>query len=136
MKSSFLVAAAFVATAALPGATAAAEGAVAVRDPETGALRAPTAAELATLRGRAPAEAGRAASAPVARKRPGGGIVADVPESLMQHTVVQRHEDGTLSRQCVQGADAAEHAVSRPSFAKRLSMSTARTARGLAYEER
>lgn len=140
MKTRFLVAAMFAAAAMLPLAASAGEGATVVRDAETGQLRAPTAAENAALRGKPAAAALRsaapAAAEPMQRKMASGAVMAEVPESLMQFTVVTRQADGTLTRACVQGAEVAAQMATKPQFAKPLSMSTARTARGMAYEVR
>lgn len=137
MKKGFMVAAAVAAAAGLPAAAWADEGAVVVRDAETGALRAPTAAEAAALRAKSPDALRRTAPAEVqVRQLPNGGIKATVPESLMQYTVVQRRADGTLERQCVQGEEQAK-AAALPAFAERIkTVSTARTVRGMPYEDR
>lgn len=145
MKTRSLAAAMCAVASLLPLAASAAERATVVRDAETGALRAPTAAEAAALRGKPAAKTLRAPTASataeaeaevVVRKLDNGAIVADVPESLMQFSVVTRHADGTLTQSCVQGAARAAQMASKPQFAKPLSMSTARTARGMAYEVR
>jgi hypothetical protein len=109
-------------------------GLTVVRDAETGALRAPTAAEAAALQGTGRAPSGVARI--VQRKMPSGAIMAEVPESLMLYSVVRVQADGSLVRSCVQGGSQASEAAQRPQFAKPMSMSTARTARGMAYEER
>ncbi len=127
------VAASVAAACAAMPAQAADAGLQVTRDAETGALRAPTAAEAAALRGKA---GSGTASRVVMRKLANGAVVADVPESLMSYTVLTRHADGALTRRCVQGAEQAAQASERPSFTKPLSMATARTARGMAYEER
>ncbi len=138
MRKSYLAIATIAAATGWPALALAAEGATVVRDAETGQLRAPTAAEAAALRAAAkPAAGARVAAEPVVqRKLPNGAVMAVVPESLMQFSVVQRNADGSLSRSCIQGADEAAQAAARPQFAKPLSMSTARTARGMAYEVR
>lgn len=139
MRKSYLAIATIAAATGWPALALAAEGATVVRDAETGQLRAPTAAEAAALRAAAkPAAGARVAAEPVVvqRKLPNGAVMAQVPESLMQYTVVQRSADGSLTRSCIQGADEAAQAAKRPQFAKPLSMSTARTARGMAYEVR
>ncbi len=128
--------AAALTVACCAGAVQAADaGAQVVRDAETGQLRAPTAAEAAALRGTRAGTAEKA-RAVVERKMPSGAIMAEVPESMMQFSVVTRAPDGSLVRVCVQGAEQAEKAVRQPQFAKPLAMSTARTARGMAYEVR
>lgn len=139
MKTRFLVAAMFAVAATLPLTASAGERATVVRDAETGQLRAPTAAEAAALRGKPAAAALRSAAPaaePLQRKLANGAVMAEVPESLMQFTVVTRQADGTLTRACVQGAEVAAQMATKPQFAKPLSMSTARTARGMAYEVR
>jgi hypothetical protein len=138
MKKSYLAVAAVAAVIGLPAVSLAAEGAVVVRDAETGQLRAPTAAESAALRKSRPgaAVAAAAKAAPVQRKLAHGAVMAVLPEEMMQFSVVSLAADGSLVRSCVQGADQAEKVATQPQFAKPLSMSTARTARGMAYEVR
>jgi hypothetical protein len=112
-------------------------------------LRAPTAAEAAALRakGSKAAVAGRAsakASAELAQRvGADGSVEMDVPEELMQYSVVRQNADGSLSRVCVQGDEGAREAALKPAFAKPIghsrtvaASSTARTARGMHYEER
>jgi hypothetical protein len=72
----------------------------------------------------------------VERRLPNGTIVMEVPEELMQYSVMSRAADGSLVAACVQGGEQAAKAAKQPTFAKPLSMSTARTARGMAYEVR
>lgn len=137
MKKSYLAAAAVAAVIGLPAVSQAAEGAVVVRDAETGQLRAPTAAEASALRKSGPAVSAAArAAAPVQRKLAHGAVMMELPEEMMQFSVVSRAADGALVRSCVQGAEQAEKAAAQPQFAKPMTMSTARTARGMAYEVR
>lgn len=137
MKKSYLAVAAVAAVIGLPAVALAAEGAVVVRDAETGQLRAPTAAEASALRKSGPAVSAAArTAAPMQRKLPSGAVMIELPEEMMQFSVVSRAADGSLVRACVQGAEQAAKSATQPQFAKPLSMSTARTTRGMAYEVR
>jgi len=94
-----------------------ADGMIAVRDPVTGELRAPTADELASLQAKSqaakssrlralavePAQAERVNSRGAIGYRPG-------PENV-SYSVVTRNADGSLSSTCVQGQDQAEAIV-------------------------
>lgn len=135
MKKSLMAAAALAAVAGLPSAAWADEGMVVVRDARTGALRAPTAAEAAALRGKH-AEGAERQAAPTVTRLPHGGVKATVPASLMTYSVVQRREDGSLQRECVQGEEQANAAL-LPAFAERIktTASAARTLRGMPYED-
>lgn len=107
---------AFAAAAlSLPLAASAAgqEGMIAVRDPQTGQLRAPTAAELATLRAQGAAmqqPALKTAPAAVVR-RADGTLQKQLGEDAMVYTVVTRDAAGKLQRHCVEGEDAANAAT-------------------------
>ncbi|HLO95674.1 MAG TPA: hypothetical protein VK195_15285 [Burkholderiaceae bacterium] len=106
------------AVASTSSATEGADGMIAVRDPVTGQLRAPTADELAALQAKsqaakstsrlralsvAPAQAERVNSRGAIGFRPG-------PESI-SYSVVTRNADGSLSSTCVQGQEQAEAIV-------------------------
>lgn len=86
------------------------EGMIVVRDPQTGQMRAPSAAELQALRQAAPA----AKAAPVQPKMvvgPDGRRHVRLGESGHVYSVVKRDAEGRLDRHCVQGEAAAERAV-------------------------
>ncbi len=85
-------------------------GAIAVRDAETGQLRAPTPAEAKALQ---PAAQKRAALvAPQVRVKPDGTRQARVGETKNVYSVLTRDADGTTHMQCVTGEAAAETALS------------------------
>jgi hypothetical protein len=97
-----------------PARAAGQDGMVAVRDPQTGQMRAPTAAELQAL-----------APAPVATLRaqvplssmvvtnPNGSRSLRLGERGQIYSVVKRAPDGKLVEQCVQGEDAASRALTQ-----------------------
>lgn len=89
------------------------QGMAVVRDPQTGQLRVPTAAELRALR-EADSKTRQmrpqaAAQPPVVR--PDGVRAATLGERGMVYSVVRRGADGRLSQQCVEGEAAAAHAA-------------------------
>jgi len=92
------------------------QGMVAVRDAQTGKMRAPTADELKALRGRAPAAAaaGRAAPTPqpqaLAPRRDGARGVR-LGEKSMVYEVVTLGADGKLNGECLHGKAAASGAL-------------------------
>ncbi len=87
-------------------------GMVAVRDAQTGNMRAPTATELRALRGVAgPATAQGTPQAQPATVRADGTRSIKLGERGMVYSVVTRDPGGKLAEQCVQGADAAERAL-------------------------
>ena len=90
------------------------EGMIVVKDPQTGKMRAPTPDELKALRARAPAPAalqGGQAEQPVTTARPDGSRGVRLGEKSLVYEVVSRDADGKLTSQCVQGEDAARHAL-------------------------
>lgn len=105
------------AIAASPAAQAADPGAVISRDPATGQLRAPTAEEMQALE-----QAAKAASpsrmatpaAPVERRAANGAVGFHVGEQFMTYSVMRRNADGTMTMQCVTGAEAADKLVKAP----------------------
>lgn len=120
-----------VALAVAGVAAGAAQAQVAVRDAETGELRAPTAAEAAALAPSGPAAA--AATAAVIRAVPRGGLAVTLDDSHMMYSVARINAKGVVERECVAGGEAAAKAMQqRPAFAKPISLAT--TARGAAYE--
>jgi hypothetical protein len=99
---------------ALPSAGAAEQpGMVVARDPQTGQLRAPTAAELKALRqqGEASMMGKAAVEAPTAVTRTDGVRQVRLGERGMVYSVVTRDADGKLVRKCVQGEQAAQEAI-------------------------
>lgn len=94
-----------------------ANGMIAVRDPVTGQLRAPTAEELATLQAKsqvAKSTRARALSStaePVGRVNSRGATGFRPGPEHISYSVVTRNADGTLSSACVQGQDKAEAIV-------------------------
>lgn len=100
-----------------PAHAAGQQGMVVVRDPQTGELRAPTAAEAkalyatSTLQRKVPAQ-------PVETVGPGGSRKVQLGRSSLVYNVVTRSADGTLAEQCVHGEDAAHTALQHPHPAK------------------
>lgn len=82
------------------------EGMTVVRDPVTGKLRAPTAAELRDLRGQA-GQPQVAPAMPQSSVRPDGTRKLELGERGMVYSVVTHSADGKLKRQCVHADDAA-----------------------------
>lgn len=101
---------------------------VVVRDPETGMLRAPTAAELEAMAARASRQAEvriGAAAAPQQKAHASGARGVRLTDDFMSYAVVTRAADGRLVKQCVDGAqnipaalDAAPNAASSSHAAK------------------
>jgi hypothetical protein len=119
-----LAAALAVAAAGLaPGAHAAepAPSARVVKDPVSGELRAPTAAEAAALEAAGKSlKAQRQAPArgmltgrvnPGQIKYPDGTVQQELDETSLAHTVMTRNADGTLEMVCVTGPEAVEAAL-------------------------
>lgn len=103
---------------ALPQAHAAGqEGMVVVRDPQTGELRAPNAAESAALHSKSTLQR-QAPSARVQSIGPGGGRKVQLGRSALVYNVVTRDADGKLTEQCVNGEPAAQAALAHPTPAK------------------
>lgn len=89
-----------------------ASGMVAVRDAQTGNMRAPTAAELRALSsGPGQTWAQGTPQAQPATVRADGTRSIKLGERGLVYSVVTREPGGKLAEQCVQGADAAERAV-------------------------
>jgi len=110
-------------------ATVAADAMTAVRDAETGQLRAATPAELAAMRAKAKpmaaASAARSAKTlsaavpqPAVRAYGSGAHSAKLPSSMASYSVVKRQADGTLDSRCVQGEQAASQALREAPTAK------------------
>jgi len=89
-----------------------------VKDPETGQLRAPTAAEIqasdlrAAARSSARTSAVSAAAAPMFRLMPSGARRVRVTEEFQSHTVAVIKADGTVDTQCYERKDPALNALS------------------------
>lgn len=83
---------------------------VVVRDAATGRLRAPTAAELAALKGQH-GESLRVPLQTLPRVHAGGGRGVRLSDQFMSHSVVTRQADGSLSTICYDSRDEAEAAV-------------------------
>ena len=87
-------------------------GMIVVRDPQTGELRAPTAAESRALAPQGPsASISAKAAAPTAVTHPGGARQVRLGERSLVYSVVTRGADGKLAEHCVQGEKAADKAV-------------------------
>ncbi|WP_332877533.1 post-PEP-CTERM-1 domain-containing protein [Massilia sp. S19_KUP03_FR1] len=109
---------ALTATMLAPPAHAAGQsGMVVVRDPQTGALRAPTAAESNALLGNS-AQQRKGPSQQVETVGPGGSRKVQLGKSALVYSVVTKNRDGTLSEQCVSGEHAAHAAIAHPTPAK------------------
>lgn len=83
------------------------DGMTVVRDPATGKLRAPTAAELRHLRSLQP-QPQMAPATPQSSVRPDGTRKLDLGERGLVYSVITRSADGKLERECVHATDAVE----------------------------
>jgi hypothetical protein len=98
--------------AATPAATADSNAMTVVRDPDTGVLRAPTAAEHAALQSQLKAKNARIAPAvPLRKFHPNGATGARLTDEFASSAVAVRGTDGKLAEQCVDSGDAAQDAV-------------------------
>lgn len=100
-----------------------AAGQTVAKDPETGALRAPTAAEAQALQGKA--ASGRLSNAAASQPRGlltgkinpapvyhrDGTVEQELDESSQSFSVAVRKADGTIETACVTGAEAAQAIV-------------------------
>jgi hypothetical protein len=94
-------------------------GMVVVRDPQTGELRAPTAAESRALAPQGPSASIRAQSTtPALVTHPGGARQVRLGERGLVYSIVTRGADGKLDEHCVQGEKAADKAVHAPASAQ------------------
>lgn len=85
---------------------------VVTKDPETGELRPATAAERAKLfAGRAPLAAPKPARVVIL---PDGTEMVELGEETMSYAVATRAPDGTVTKSCVHGPDAATEARKAP----------------------
>jgi hypothetical protein len=99
----------------MPAHAAGQDGMVAVRDPQTGQLRAPTPAEMKALTPAPPA--GISAKAPLSSlvvTQPNGSRVLRLGERTLVYSVAGRAADGSLVEHCVQGEEAAAKALAQP----------------------
>ena len=96
-----------------PAHAAGQQGMVVVRDPQTGELRAPTAAESQALLGTA-AQQRKAPAQHVETVGPGGSRKVQLGRSGLVYNVTKRAPDGTLHEQCVDGEHAAHAALTHP----------------------
>ncbi len=128
-----------VALASASAVHAADPGLTVVRDPDTGLLRAPTADEFKALQAQsirdnagkaAQVQAAQVQAAPVAIQRADGATRLTLGENHMSYAVVTRNADGTLTEQCVTGADTANKIVSGKS------VSTTKNAKGHLHDHR
>jgi len=89
------------------------QGMVAVRDAQTGKMRAPTADELKALRARTPSNAALSAGKPQPQtlSARSGAHGVRLGERTMVYDVVTRGPDGKLSSECLHGEAAAADAV-------------------------
>ena len=93
-------------------------GMTVARDAQTGALRAPTAAESRALTAQGASAGIAAKAAPTMVTHPGGSRQVQLGERGLVYSVVTRGADGKLAEQCVQGEKAAEKAVHAPASAQ------------------
>ena len=106
-----------LATLSTQARAAAQDGMTVTIDPVTHEKRAPTPAEMQALRAAAPPNAAMVAGRPVQPSvvtRRDGARGVRVGESHLVYDVVTRGADGKLSSQCVQGAGAAQQALTHP----------------------
>ena len=115
------LAAAFAAALVMAAPLAqAAPGVQIVKDPVSGELRAPTQDELKAIA----AQQGNAMAATPARRgmfsgtanpqqvrRANGAVSLELDESTMMYSVARRNPDGSITMECVTGADAAADAM-------------------------
>lgn len=101
---------ALAAPLAAAAAEPAQEGMTVVRDPQTGRLRAPTAAELRALRGGVKQPQ---LMPPQSTRRPDGTRVLDLGERGMVYAVMTRDADGSLAAHCVKGDEGAAKAIDK-----------------------
>ena len=98
-----------VALLAPPVHAAGQSGMVVVRDPKTGQLRPPTAAESQALLGKSADQ--RKAPPHVAGIGPGGSRKVQLGKSAMVYSVARKNPDGTFTEQCVSSEHAAHAAI-------------------------
>ena len=87
---------------------------IVVKDPETGQLRAATAAEIEALKASAPApKLAVSGEATTVERLPSGRVRARLGPEYMRYSVVRKNPDGSLSSDCVPGSKV-EEAVKAP----------------------
>jgi hypothetical protein len=82
-----------------------------VRDPATGALRAPTAEEAHAMSSRSPSALRRTASATMPKVHVSGARGARLHDEFMSYSVVVRQADGSLAEQCFSSKAEADAAL-------------------------
>ncbi len=128
LSALMLSASAFAGTVSAPLMTEAATGPAGmkvVRDSATGELRAPTGAEaqamaaqdMASLKAKGKASVGMltGTEAPQQQLTSTGAVRMELSEESMVYSVVKRATDGSLSMECVTGADAAKKLINSKS---------------------
>ena len=107
---------ALAAVAAASSSQAADAGLRVVKDPVTGALRAPTADELKAMEAleAKAAESAAPAAAPVPLRAANGAVGFRVGDQFLTYSVATRKADGTLNIHCVTGEKAAVKLLSAP----------------------
>lgn len=94
-----------------------------VRDSVTGELRAPTGAEAQAMvaqekvKGKASVGMLTGTEAPQQQLTSSGAVRMELSEDSMVYSVVKRADDGSLSMECVTGADAAKKLINSKSTA-------------------
>ena len=112
-----LAAPAWAAQPSDPTPAPAADGLIAVRDAETGQLRAATAEEAAALAtaGKTAASAriggAKVATGLLAKRHASGAVGTRVNDDMASYSVVVRQADGSVATACVDSKSAAEQAV-------------------------
>jgi hypothetical protein len=96
-----------------PAHAAGQQGMVVVRDPQTGELRAPTAAESQALLGQSALQR-KVPAQHVESVGAGGSRKVQLGRSALVYSVVTRGADGALAEQCVSGDHAAHAALQHP----------------------
>jgi hypothetical protein len=94
---------------ALPMPAMAADAMRVVRDPVTGELRGPTAAEAAAFEkaeAQLRAKRGEQPAQPVEIRHPDGSVETKLGEDTRMYSVVRANEDGTLAMTCLPAAQA------------------------------
>ena len=103
-----------LATALIAPVAQAADAQRVVRDPETGALRAPTAEEAAALQNltaRRALQLRAAPAAPLQKFHASGARGVRLTDEFMSYSVMVRQADGTLAEQCFGSQAEADAAV-------------------------
>jgi hypothetical protein len=96
-----------------PAAAAGQQGMVVARDPQTGELHLPTAAQMKELAAQRPTTLAPPA-APMVVKRADGTRQVRLGEKGLVYSVVTKGANGKLTEQCLSGEHAADAALSQP----------------------